>query len=386
VRVRTIAAALAVTAVLTVVTGTAAQASRHHTAPTTPLHLPAALHAAGGPGAVPWSTVGEGWLLATWGPAPTKVRPAPSRFLVLVAPTGPRYVLAKLAARTQLLAWSGDGQRALLQVGLSPRLEILNLPTATVDDTFTIPQSSTSFFQSAGFTRPSGLALYVDRSQNTGQRLERYSLDGTPGQSYPTGFSRLGRFTGAWLSSPDGTQLVMGASKGLAIVSNGGTVVAQLPLTSNSYCSPVRWWSATTVLARCGGISRLYVFPTTGGAPYALTRAPRPPDNGDLSAWHVGGGVFVQVASACGSIYLAQLHGSVPVMVHVPGVVSGKSVYVVGASATGLALLAARVAGCVPEISLQWFTPSTMAVHVVLGPPASGGSVDSALIYPPPLG
>ena len=94
----------------------------------------------------------------------------------------------------------------------------------------------------------------------------------------------------------------------------------------------------------------------------------------------------MQVASACGYVYLAQLHGATPVMVHVPGVGSGQSVYGVGASGSAFALRAARKAGCGASASLQWYTPATRSVRVVLGPPVTGGNVVAAFLYPPPLG
>ena len=310
---------------------------------------------------------------------------AARQYLVLVAPTGARYLIASLSARTLLLAWSGDGQRALLQVGSSARLEVIDLHTGTVSHAFTVQETSTRFFNSAGFTRPNGFGLYIDESAGRGSLLARFTLDGARVVEYPTGFSRLGRFTGAWISSPTGAQIVMGAAKGLAIVGNdSGAVLKQLPIAAATYCTPVRWWSASVVLANCGAPNRLFEFPVTGGAPRALTRVPRPPDAGDLSAWHVGRSVFVQVASACGYEYLAQLHGHTPVMEKIPGISPGHTVYVVGASTQSLALQSSLV--CNNSLSLFWFTPSTKAVHVVLGRPTTSGTVTSALIYPPPFG
>jgi len=386
VRLRTVAIAVALATTLGVVSATAAQASRQPSA--RPSTAPAASpHFAGGPSAVPWSAVGRDWLLATWSPKAPKPSPyvAARQYLVLVSPAGARYLIAPLGARTLLLAWSGDGQRALLQVGSSPHLEVMDLHTGTVTHTFNVQQTSTRFFNTAGFTRPSGTGLYIDESAGRGSLLARFTLDGTRQVEYPTGFSRLGRFTGSWISSPSGTEVVMGAAKGLAIVSNdSGAVLKQLAISSTTYCTPERWWTASVVLANCGVPNRLYEFSVTGGTPKALTRSPRPPDAGDLSAWHVGRSVFVQVASACGYEYVAQLHGHTPVMEKIPGVSPGHTVYVIGASAQSLALQSSLV--CNNSLSLFWFTPSTKAVRVVLGRPATSGAVSNAIIFPPPFG
>jgi len=383
---RTIAVVLAISTTLAVVTATAAQASRHPRG----AHAvgPAALHAAGGPGSVPWAEVGPGWLLASWYPTGTAHEPraAASQYLVLVSPTGTRYLIAAVATPdVQLLSWSGDGQRALLQAGLKrTTIEIMDLRTGTVVNSFVFPTSNSVFFQAARFTRPQGFALDISTQTNNHQLLARYSVDGSAQQTYPESFTRVGTYNGSWLSSPDGTQLVMGAQHGLAIVGNDGSVATQLPIGGATYCQPDRWWSATVVLAACGQAPRLYEFSISGGAPRAITRVPRPPDSGDLSAWRLDRATYVEVASACGYIYLAKLHGATPVRVTVPGVPVGNTVLVVGAWSHALALQAS--VACAGGPSLLWYTPSTRSSHVVLGRPATSGVVNQSLIYPPPFG
>jgi hypothetical protein len=386
VRFRTFAVVLAISTTLAIVTATAAQASRHPGREGAV--APAALHAAGGPGAVPWGTVGAGWLLATWAPRGVAHEPraATSQYLVLISPTGTRYLIAPIRTPdVQLLSWSGDGQRALLQAGQKrTTLEVMDLQTGSVVHAFVFPTSNSVFFQTARFTRPQGFAVDVSTQTDNHQLLARYSVNGSSQQTYPATFTRVGTYNGAWLSSPDGTQLVMGAQHGLAIVGNDGSVATQLPIGGVTYCQPQRWWSATIVLAACGTPSRLYEFSTTGGAPKAITRVPRPPDNGDLSAWRLDRATFVQVASACGYIYLAKLHGATPIRVTVPGVPVGNSVLVIGASTTALAVEAS--VACQGGPSLMWYTPSTRSSRVVLGHPTTSGDVNQALVYPPPLG
>jgi TolB protein len=342
----------------------------------------------GQPSQIPWSSVGHAWLLAQWqAGTPRPHHPVPS-YLVLVAPTGQRYIVLRedhqLATAT-FTAWSGDGSRALFvaQSGGATTMLIVDLRTGAISSSFVMPLPSNVNYQNAGFTRPDGLALDV-LNYGSHDVLSRYSLAGQAQISYPAAFSSVGRFDGSWLSSADGTTLVMGAGHGLAIVSNDGVTSRQLVIHQASSCYPLRWWSATVVLAQCGPEPRLYEFPIHGSAPVALTRKPVPPDNGDIGAWRVGSHVYVQVASACGYVYLARLNGADPVMVHVPGVPTGHSVDVVGASQSSLALEASLA--CQGHPSLIWFTPASNSVKVVLGPPVTGGNIGQVFIYPPPLG
>lgn len=385
-KLRRITVAIAIAATLAVV-GTSSALAAHRAAP---LQAPSSLGAAGGPGAVPWGEVGQGWLLATWQPVlPSRHHPGSDQYLVLTSPTATRYLIARLASPdAELVAWSGDGQRALL-VSSTPatRLSVMDLRTGTIVHAFDFHSTNSVFFETAGFTRPDGYALDVSTQTNNHQLLTRYSVDGAPLENYPTAFSRIGTFTGSWIPSPDGTRLVMGASHGLAVIDNaGGAVLSQLPIggAADRYCVPVRWWTATVVLARCGSAGQLFEFPVAGGTPRALTERPVAPIAGDLGAWHVGTSVYVQVALGCGAVWVAHLHGAVPTLVHVPRVSMAHSLFVVGTTSTSLALQSTLV--CQHGVSLLWWTPSTNAVQVVLGPPVTPGGVNGALAYPTPFG
>ena len=77
------------------------------------------------------------------------------------------------------------------------------------------------------FTRPDGKALLVGRvgQGSKPSSLERVNLDGNPQLTYPT--DELGsEFNGRYLSTPDGTRLVLGTSAGLSLMGNNGTVGA----------------------------------------------------------------------------------------------------------------------------------------------------------------
>jgi hypothetical protein len=385
-KLRSIAVAASLAAALAVA-GTASAQAAHRAARTV---APTSLGAVGGPGVVPWGDVGPGWLLATWQPVqPSHGHHGSAQYLVLTSPAGARYLIAKLGApATQLVAWSGDGQRALL-VSQAPRttLSELDLHTGASVHSFDFPTSNSVFYESAAFTRPNGYAIDVATQTNDHQLLTRYSADGAALETYPTTFSRVGKFTGSWIPSPNGTQLVMGGFHGLAIVDNGsGAVLSQLALagSANSYCVPVRWWTASVVLARCSAAGQLWEFPVDGGAPRALTERPVPPIAGDLAAWHVGPSVYVQVALGCGAVWVGHLHGVVPTLVHVPRISMANSLFVIGASSSSLALQSTLT--CARGESLLWWTPSTNAEQVVLGPPVTPGGVNGSLAYPTPFG
>ncbi len=339
------------------------------------------------PSAIPWSSVGQGWLLAQWQP---KFTPPPAArrlarhtasYVVLVAPDGRRFLVQSIpSTSTALSSWSGDGRRALLVTqGTAVRLEVLNLVTHAAADEFVLPTSNNVIYESAVFTRPQGLALNVVTQTNEHQLLQRFSLSGAIEATYPAAFSRLGRFTGGFLPSPDGTRMVLGAGHGLAIATNAGVVVRQLALHAESWCLPQRWWSPGVVLASCGSASRLFLFSVAGGPPVAIDRVPVAPDAGDLSAWRLGSAVYVQVASACGYEYLAKLDGKVPVRVKVPKVPLDHTVYVIGVAGSRLALQAS--VACNPGASLLWYSPSKASSTIVLGPPVTSGTVDTAELF-----
>ena len=96
---------------------------------------------------------------------------------------------------------------------------------------------------------------------------------------------------------------------------NDGTPVKQLPVPDASNCYPLRWWETDVALARCYGpdfsYSRLWRVPLDGSAPTPLTLkndGTQGQDLGDLNAWQLPEGTFVQAAGGCGFVYLAKLN------------------------------------------------------------------------------
>jgi TolB protein len=346
---------------------------------------------------IPWSDVGPGWLLAEFSAAAAVVPGTPSVpapvSLYLVDPGGGRYLITTFPANTDnepgdLVAWSGDGRRALfgmdvntgVRVGFGAKLTELDLATAT-SHSFTVPGNVAA----AGYTTPTGAAVVISVGTGFPTTLERLDRNGAVEVTYPTTFPGAGSSTGGFLYTPNGTQVVVGSTTGLELVANNGDPVAALAVPSGAgYCLPKAWWGSGTVLASCGqSLTRLWVVPLSGAPPVALT-APlsgQGPDLGDENAWQLPSGVFVQAVGACGYQYLARLRaGGTTNPVVVPGVSSGDSVVVVGAAGKRLAVKSTLACG--PGRGLSWFDPAANTVAPLLGPPLSAGSVTAALLFP----
>jgi len=361
---------------------------------------PLPMGAQGAVSTIPWAQVGSGWLLALWGPnAGSGAGPLPAgdvptaqetTTLFLVDPLGGRYLVATLAppAPSSLAGWSGDGRRALLTStsGSQTTVTQIDLTTGQTLNQFALSGA----LNGVAYTRPLGLAVLATSSivtTPTATTLQRYGMNGSRQQAYPTDFSQVGAFDGSVLSSPDGTQLVMGAAKGLALVGNDGTLVSQLPVAGATSCTVTRWWITGVALASClttGSSPQLYEVPISGAAVTTLTAPAVPPDYGDLNAWELGKNVYLQNAGACGSLFLGELqpHGTSEEMT-VPDVESGSSVVVVGTDGSRLALRA--TVACGSGISAMWFNPTENSTSVVLGPPVNGGGVIAALAFPSAL-
>ena len=342
-------------------------------------------------------------MLATWSPvsgtSPGEERPPnePSRdtaitTLYLVNPEGGRYKVADFpppgeAAGFELIDWSGDGSKALFHSGYSQEPS-----QAIVVDLHTGKQSRLTVDGSPRFTRPDGKALLVGRVGlgSNPSSLERVNLDGGPQLTYPT--DKLeSEFNGRYLSTPDGTRLVLGTSAGLSLMGNNGTVGTPISVPGEKDCEPLRWWDGepgTTVLARCASseveyTSSLWLVPIDGGTPTALT-APNDgqngPDIGDVNAWQLPAGTFVQALGGCGVVYVAKLNADgTTEKVSVPGADNGKSIGVLGVDGSALVLHA--TAACGGGQTLLRFDPETNTSTVLLGPSVNGGGVTKAVAY-----
>jgi hypothetical protein len=350
---------------------------------------------------IPWSQVGPGWMLATWSPAPGGRPGAPlppgspthetaTTTLYLVDPAGGRYPITTFPppgdqASPELVDWSGDGSHALFDA------QYATPPTAIMVDLHTSTQTTLAVHGLPRYTRPDGKALLLSTPPGPESRLatlDRVDLAGNHQLTYPT--DKLGSpFNGNFLSTPDGTRLVLGTEAGLVLMGNDGTPGSALPIPGQTNCSPLRWWdekSGGTVLAACdapGFTSRLWLAPIDGRPPTALTAVndgQKGPDLRDVSAWLLPAGTFVQAEGGCGYQYLAKLNADGTTSpVSVSGVDPGRSVIVAGVNGSDLDLRA--TAACGGGQSLFDYNPGTNTSTVLLGPPVNGGGVIDAVPY-----
>jgi len=363
---------------------------------------------------VPWSKVGPGWTLATWTPVTAHrpgEKPAPGEAdpetaattLYLVDPLGNRYAITTFSgddARLYLTDWSGDGSKALFVDSEYPEpSKVISVDLHTGDRT-TIPVQGYP-----RFTRPDGKALLVSTHFNGNEpgTLTRIDLDGNAQLRYPTeDLGGAGQFSGGYLASPDGTQLVLSTANlgnalvprsddSLVVMGNDGKIIRTLPTPMpDADCSPVRWWAPTVVLADCsaehGSAHQLWTVPIDGEAPTALTAVNSGQgddpgfgaDLGDGIAWKLPSGTFLQSAGACGTAFLSRLTpDGHTTRVDVPGM--SESVFVTGA--TGDKLVLQGHLDCGGATSLVSYDPAANTSTVLLGPPVNGGGVAEAILF-----
>lgn len=366
------AAGAAVLAALTVATGATGCAATAQPSQST---------AATGRAQVPWAEVGPGWELVQYstGNATIPAKPAPVT-LYLVGPSGARYSLytwPASAAQPSLVDWSGDKTRALLRFP-SGMVGQLTLATGKLS-TFALTGQGSPL----GYTRPSGLNILGWQQVGSTTRIVRYSLTGQLLKVLATGPSSD---VGA-LYSADGTVLAVSSAKGLTLVSNEGAVIRSLPVgdASATGCQVVRWWDARTVLAACttknSAAARLWLVPVSGAMPTVLTpqRAPDSRDLGDLDAWRLPNGLYVEGAGACGTVQIYQQAASGSItQVLVPGATNVKNLVV---TASGSRLLVQAETGCQGSDSLLWFNPATHAEQWLLRTPETQAGVLSVVAY-----
>ena len=329
------------------------------------------------PAGVPWSHVGPGWVLAqytTAAPAGGKTGPAT---LYLVSPGGAKYQLARwpdFRTAPELVAWSPDGKRALFQVFSGKGgVEQLTLATGRVS-TFVMQGNATPI----GYTTPRGLNIVGTRQSGNSTIVARYSLSGRLVQS-------LG--SGGALYAPSGTEFAAGASHGIKLVSNRGALIRQLPVpgTSANTCNPVRWWNSGTILASCSppgsGVPRLWLVPASGAHPKALT-PPRNPnrsgDLGDLDAWQLSSGLYLQAAGPCGVLHIyRQAPGGSIKLITVPHTNGDNRVL----TARGSRLLVEAPTECTGSVSLLWYDPGTRAEQWLIRAPGNVIGVANAVPF-----
>jgi TolB protein len=352
-------------------------------------------------------------MLAMWSPAtphmpgaqpdPDEQKPeTDTTTLYLVDPQGDRYAIATFGTEDErapeLLDWSGDGSHALLGARYPAPSNVVSIDLHTGVQT-TLPVNGYP-----RYTHPDGKSLLVANDYNSNNNqpgtLKRLDLAGHEQQSYPTDqLGAAGKFSGDYLESLDGTQLVLAtegkqvaprSANSLVVMANDGKILRTLPSPmANAECSPVRWWDATVILAHCSNDagSQLWEVPLDGGTPTALTavnsgQEDDPGFGGDIGdgvAYQLPSGTFLQSAGACGTAFLSRLTPDMhTTQVQIPGV--SDSVLVAGATADKLLILGK--VGCSGTTSMLTYDPAANTSTVLLGPPINGGGVTDARLYP----
>jgi hypothetical protein len=333
--------------------------------------------------AAPRPPVGPGWTLVLYSAAGMTHRSAADT-LYLVDPAGRRYPVARIpdtSAGASLIAWSGDGTRALVQ--LPGAVEQVALASGQLRR-IGLPAGVTA----VGYTRPDGLGILGESTSGGRTTLARYTLGGAlarvlatwPSSAVPAAPAVFGA---AVLAAPSGTFLVVPGSAALSVVSSRGGVsrVLPLPVPRGASCVPVRWWQDGVLLAECSGPGaagpRLWLVPVSGARPAALTpqRGQNGPDYGDVNGWRLpGGALYLQALASCGPPFIARAdrNGTVtPVLI--PGVVVAQA---------GQWLLTEQAGGgCLDSTSLLWFNPVTHAERWVFRTPAADFGVISAAAF-----
>jgi TolB protein len=331
---------------------------------------------------VPWSKVGQGWVLAEYDSGPAgKTAPVT---LYLISPAGVRYSMHTWNGRgttPHLIAWSGDKTRALLGLTGS-QYEQLTLSTGKL----TVGRLAGQALPT-GYTLPDGQnILGVTEGVSSGRltgTVARYSLAGKLLRVLTRGEDETSAVYAA-----NGTALAVSGAKGLELVSNGGGVIRSLPVPGTDAslgCDPSRWWNATTVLTEClakGKVTpRLWLVPTNGKKPVPLTpqRSSAGPDLGDVGAWQLSSGLYVQGLTGCGTmeIFRQAANGSIK-QVNVPQTSGNNNVVV---TALGARLLVHAQTACPGSSSLLWFNPATRAEQWLLRAPASDAGVTGVVAY-----
>jgi len=332
---------------------------------------------------VPWAQVGPGWELVEY----TNGTPAKhaATTLYLVSPGGGRHAVyswrASASFAPSLIAWSGDKTRALLYAGDSGQLAQLNLLTGKLTK-FTMAGQA----QAVGYTRPDGLNILGIQMSGPVSTLARYSLTGarlkvlaTSGDYDPVDA----------LYTTDGTMLAVAGTTGVRLISNADGLIRTLKVPGtdpNMGCVPERWWNSSTILAGCFApakfeVTRLWLVPVSGARPTALTpqRTAGSHDYGDIGAWRLNSGLYLQSLGACGTLVLNKqnANGSVS-QVNVPGTPNDNTRVV---SAAGQRLLIDALTGCPGSDSLLWFNPGTRAEQWLFKAPSNAFGVLAVVPY-----
>ncbi|HEY2075285.1 MAG TPA: hypothetical protein VGH53_03020 [Streptosporangiaceae bacterium] len=359
--------------------------------------------------AIPWTLVSPGWTLAEYSaaqPPAGGLATGSGRYTTyLVDPLGGKYAIATWSgsAAPQLVAWSGDGKKALF----GPAPNSAATATGGAAGGYRILHVSTGHFTNlplpsgvspVGFTRPDGLNILAVQQKGGKFELERYSLAGavtgkvgalaSKHESWPAD----GCGYGCALSSPDGYLDVVGIfGDQMQLFSNGGGRGRKLKVPNSKSCVPLSWWDGSTILADClvAGVpddaTRLWLVPENGGTPTPLTQAAAAGTGRVSGAWRAGSAVYVtsvntrqctSAPSAPGGLDIERLDQGTGTALTIPDSTSST---IVGIAGNRLLVLAQ--ASCQGASSLVLFDPSAGTTWPVLPAPASQAGVIAAVPF-----
>jgi hypothetical protein len=276
--------------------------------------------------------------------------------LYLASPSGKKYALRSPAPRW-LIAWSGNKTEALFDLSSANKLEQLNLQTGKASK-FDLPAGSYAL----GYTQPAGQQVLAVTQKGSTDTLATYSLSG---KLVKTLGSAKDTFGIAGIGAANGSEFAISAPAGLRLVASSGKLLKNLTVAGTAGCGPVRWWTSSTVLASCstksGGseYTHLYLVPANGARPTELTPIRKSSyDLGDMDAWRLPSGLYLQSQGACGTLEINKQAASGSIApVTVPGT-SAASYAVI--TADGPRLLV-ETEGCHGGGQLLWLNPATHA-------------------------
>src|ERR1700759_1712701 len=334
----------------------------------------------------PLASAGSGWTLAEDSAATSfdsQHAQVGAATLYLVSPSGTKTVMYHWAAAKdvawRLVDWSGDKSRALF-VGTQTNM-VGQLVLATGNFTsFSLPAGT----QALGYSRPDGTAILASRQTSSGDQILRFDLTGKLEKTLASGPQNAATTA---IYSPDGTALAVNGAKGIEEVTNSTGATRALPSPAGATCQPVRWWDDTRILASClvtdSPAPRLWLVSTSGAQPTALTqqRTGKGPDLGDINAYQLPSGLYLQALGACGGIFIAKpASDGTAASVTVPQHPGNDNQNV---TANGGELLVRAQTGCAESTSLLCFAPSTNPVQMLIRAPAGIEGVVAAVPYRP---
>jgi hypothetical protein len=318
--------------------------------------------------AVPWKSVGAGWVLAEFSTGTATNRAATT--LELASPAGAKYPLYTWpkSVTPRLFAWSPSKTEVLVQVASSAvpsgALFRLNLLTG---------QSTTIGFAgsmlSVSYTLPTGLQILADEQLDPTattwtELVERVTKSGLPVKAIATvkhGPGDPNQMSPVY--APDGASIAVGYGGGVAVVSNAGGPVKRLPIpgvTKIIGCQVARWWNATTILAGCS--DQLWLVPANGAKPTALTKYA---SGANFAAWHLPSGLYVNSAGACAVMVNKQNANGSFTLLHIPGLGEPR---ILSAAGPRLLIDSSNLnckTGSNPGDTVAWYNPATGAKTVL---------------------